>query len=161
MKSIKVIEQLKELKIDYNLIEHPPAYTSEEADKYISHIKGVFTKTLFLTNKKNKNFYLIIMDDKKMLNMELLADLLNENRLKFCSEQRLSEKLDLEKGIVSLFGIINNKEKDILVIIDKEISNEKQMSFFANVNTKQIFIKTKDIYKFLEKLDYKFKILEI
>ena len=53
----KVEEKLKELNITYQLVEHEPALTTEQADKFIEGIEGVRTKTMFLTNKKKKNFY--------------------------------------------------------------------------------------------------------
>ncbi|WP_218015358.1 hypothetical protein [Peptoniphilus sp. oral taxon 386] len=48
----KVLQKLEELNINYKLIDHPPALTTEQADKYIEGIEGVRTKTLFLANKK-------------------------------------------------------------------------------------------------------------
>lgn len=47
-----VAEKLKELNIQYQLVEHEPALTTEQADKFIEGIEGVRTKTMFLTNKK-------------------------------------------------------------------------------------------------------------
>lgn len=47
-----VAEKLKELNIQYQLVEHEPALTTERADKFIEGIEGVRTKTMFLTNKK-------------------------------------------------------------------------------------------------------------
>lgn len=46
-------------------MEHEPALTTEQADRFIEGIEGVRTKTMFLTNKKKRNFYLVIMDDAK------------------------------------------------------------------------------------------------
>lgn len=47
-----VAEKLKELNIQYQLVEHEPVLTTEQADKFIEGIEGVRTKTMFLTNKK-------------------------------------------------------------------------------------------------------------
>lgn len=47
-----VAGKLKELNIQYQLVEHEPALTTEQADKFIEGIEGVRTKTMFLTNKK-------------------------------------------------------------------------------------------------------------
>ncbi len=47
-----VADKLKELNIQYQLVEHEPALTTERADKFIEGIEGVRTKTMFLTNKK-------------------------------------------------------------------------------------------------------------
>jgi len=42
-----VYEALKKMGISYDLVEHPPALTTEEADSYIVGKEGVRTKTLF------------------------------------------------------------------------------------------------------------------
>lgn len=70
----KVVEKLEELAISFEVVEHEPALTTEQADSFIEGIEGVRTKTMFLTNKKKTAFYLVIMDDKKRLDMELLKD---------------------------------------------------------------------------------------
>ena len=55
----QVKDKLKELGIDdYNVIDHPAALSTEDADQYIERHEGVRTKTMFLKGKKNKNFYM-------------------------------------------------------------------------------------------------------
>ena len=48
----KVEQKLNELNIPFEIVEHEPALTTEQADSFIEGIEGVRTKTLFLTNKK-------------------------------------------------------------------------------------------------------------
>ncbi|WP_025728663.1 prolyl-tRNA synthetase associated domain-containing protein [Atopobacter phocae] len=156
-----IIKQLDELSIPYELIEHPPAWTTEEADQFIIGIEGVRTKSLFLTNKKKKNFYLLIMDDSKRLGMDYLAELIGEKRLKFASEELLLEKMNIEPGVVSIFGLIHNELKDIQVLFDEEIMNEERLSFHPNDNTKTIFLKTTDAIKYIEYLSFPVKIITI
>ena len=55
----KVVEKLKELDIPFELVEHEPALTTEQADAFIEGIEGVRTKSMFLTNKKKTQFYLL------------------------------------------------------------------------------------------------------
>ena len=65
----QVKEKLDELGISFDVVEHPPAFTTEQADSYIEGLEGVRTKTMFLTNKKKTQYYLLIMDDQKPLDM--------------------------------------------------------------------------------------------
>ena len=48
----KVEQKLNELNISFEIVEHEPALTTEQADSFIEGIEGVRTKTLFFTNKK-------------------------------------------------------------------------------------------------------------
>ena len=57
----QVKEKLDELGISFDVVEHPPAFTTEQADSYIEGLEGVRTKTMFLTNKKKTQYYLLIM----------------------------------------------------------------------------------------------------
>ena len=78
----KADNKLKELNITCQIIDHPPAVTIELADKFIEGIEGVRTKTMFLTNKKKRNFYLVILDDAKRLDMDKFKDMVEEKQIK-------------------------------------------------------------------------------
>ena len=116
---------------------------------------------MFLTNKKKTAYYLVIMDDKKRLDMDLLKDLLGANRIRMASSDSLFEKMMLPAGVVSPFGLLNNADKDVQVYFDKEIISEKRMSFHPNTNEKTLFLDTKDILKFLEAIGYEAHIIEL
>ena len=158
---LAVKEKLKELDISFELVEHEPVLTTEQADSFIEGIDGVRTKTMFLTNKKKTAYYLLIMDDKKMLDMDLFKDLVGANRIRMASSDSLFEKMKLPPGTVSPFGLLNNKSKDIEVFFDKEIMDEKRMCFHPNTNEKTLFLDTKDILTFLEAIGYEFHIIEL
>lgn len=157
----KVYRALNERGISFDLVEHPPAETTEEADSYIEGREGVRTKTLFLCNKKSSAFYLVIMDDGKRLDMKRLGELLDEKGMKFCSAEKLMDKMGLSPGIVSLFGLLNNRDRDIRVCLDQEMLSERRMSFHANDNTKTIFISTEDMYRFITELGYEYQIVNL
>lgn len=156
-----VAEKLKELNIQYQLVEHEPALTTEQADKFIEGIEGIRTKTMFLTNKKKKKFYLVIMDDAKRLDMNKFKNIVEEKQIKMASEDTLLEKMLLLPGVVSPFGLLNNKDKDIQIYFDKEIMNEDRMSFHPNTNEKTIFIRTDDLFKFIEAIGFLPNVIEL
>ena len=157
----KVVEMLNELDIPFEIVEHEPALTTEQADSFIEGIEGVRTKTMFLTNKKKTAYYLVIMDDQKRLDMDLLKDLVGANRIRMASSESLFEKMMLPAGVVSPFGLLNNTDKDIQVYFDKEIMSEKRMSFHPNTNEKTIFIKIQDLFRFLESIGFTYKFLTL
>ena len=157
----KVVEKLKELDIPFELVEHEPALTTEQADAFIEGIEGVRTKSMFLTNKKKTQFYLLIMDDKKTLDMDLFKELVSANRIRMASTDSLFDKMLLPPGTVSPFGLLNNEEKDIQVYFDKDIVSEDIMTFHPNTNEKTIFISTTDLFRFLQDLGYSYEVLEL
>ncbi|EGD37757.1 prolyl-tRNA synthetase associated domain-containing protein [Streptococcus sanguinis] len=157
----QVANKLQELGIAFDVVEHPPAFTTEQADSYIEGMEGVRTKSMFLTNRKKTQYYLLIMDDKKRLDMDDFKVQVGADRIRMASLESLAEKMNLPAGTVSPFGLLNNEEKDIQVYFDKEIINEERMTFHPNTNEKTIFISTQDLFKFLQDLGYSYQVLEL
>lgn len=157
----RVMTKLDELAISYETVEHPPVYITEEANRYIEGKEGVRTKSLFLTNRKKTAYYLLIMDDSKQLNMPNFQETVEGSRIKFSSPVSLMEKLGLEPGAVSIFGLINNEEKDVHVYFDKDIITEERMSFHPNTNTITLFIKTQDVLSFVEELGFTYQTITL
>ena len=157
----QVANKLQELGITYDVVDHPPAFSTEQADSYIEGLEGVRTKSMFLTNKKKTQYYLLIMDDKKPLDMDDFKVQVGANRIRMASLDSLAEKMNLPAGTVSPFGLLNNEEKDIHVYFDKDIVSEDVMTFHPNTNEKTIFIKTQDLFRFLEAIDFSYEILTL
>ena len=157
----KVADTLNELGIPFQIVEHEPVLTTEQADRFIEGIEGVRTKTMFLTNKKKRNFYLLIMDDAKRLDMDVFKDIVEEKQIKMASAETLNDKMMVPPGVVSPFGLLNNEDKDILVYFDQEIVSEERMSFHPNTNEKTIFINTQDLFTFLKEIGYEPHVIKL
>ncbi len=157
----KVADTLNELGITFHIVEHEPALTTEQADYFIEGIEGVRTKTMFLTNKKKRNFYLVIMDDAKRLDMDVFKEFVEEKQIKMASAETLNDKMMLLPGTVSPFGLLNNRDKDIQVYFDQEIVSEERMCFHPNTNEKTIFIQTEDLFSFLKEIGFEPHVIEL
>ena len=157
----KVVDQLNELGIPFQIVEHEPVLTTEQADRFIEGIEGVRTKTMFLTNKKKRNFYLVIIDDAKRLDMDVFKEIVEENRIKIASAETLNDKMMLLPGTVSPFGLLNNRDKDIQVYFDQEIVSEERMCFHPNTNEKTIFVNTEDLFTFLKAIGYEPNVIKL
>ena len=157
----QVANKLQELGITYDVVDHPPAFSTEQADSYIEGLEGVRTKSMFLTNKKKTQYYLLIMDDKKPLDMDDFKVQVGANRIRMASLDSLAEKMNLPAGTVSPFGLLNNEEKDIHVYFDKDIVSEDVMTFHPNTNEKTIFIKSKDLFRFLESIGFTYEVVTL
>lgn len=157
----KVVDQLNELGIPFQIVEHEPVLTTEQADRFIEGIEGVRTKTMFLTNKKKRNFYLVIIDDAKRLGIDVFKEIVEENRIKMASAETLNNKMMLLPGTASPFGLLNNRDKDIQVYFDQEIVSEERMCFHPNTNEKTIFVNTEDLFTFLKVIGYEPQVNEL
>ncbi|MBN2898451.1 MAG: prolyl-tRNA synthetase associated domain-containing protein [Clostridia bacterium] len=157
----QVIKTLQKMNIDYKVVEHPPAFTTEEADGYIKGHEGVRTKTLLLCDKRRTRYYMLVMEGSKRLDMKYFGTIIKEKGITFASEEAMMDKIMLKPGSVSLFGLLNNEERDIKVCLDDAMLNEEYVTFHGNDNTKTLFIATQDMYKFLEGLNYDYTVVKL
>jgi Ala-tRNA(Pro) deacylase len=148
-KEQKVYETLDKLDISYVRHEHPPVYTVEEAEQHWENITGAHCKNLFLRNKKGNRHYLVVLDSSKRADLKALEKQLGEDRLSFASPERMMRYLGLEVGAVSPFGLINDIQKEVQVIIDQDLKEAGSINFHPNVNTATIGLSFSDFEKFL------------
>ena len=146
-------EVLKELNIEYEEVSHEKVMTVEEAMKLENMIDGIGSKNLFLTDKKN--YYLVILEENKRANIKELVNILECKKLSFASSERLKEVLDLEEGSVTPFGIINDKDNKVVLVIDKDLIGKKLL-FHPNTNTKTMSVTYDDLIKFIEYEKHKY-----
>ncbi len=150
MKQIK--QYLKEIGINFKTFTHPAVYTCEEAEKYNKDIRGIHSKNLFIKNKKSKRFYLVILPAEKKLEMDKLEEALND-KVKFANATDLNAILGLSTGAVSPFGLINDNEKKVKIVIDKKVWQSDFVSFHPNINTETFELSKEDFHKYIKSLN--------
>lgn len=155
-----VYELLDQNNISYELIEHPPVYTAQEADKYVAGRDVVEAKNLFLKNKHG--YFLIMLPDSERLDLKLLRDLLHTTRMRFAQDSDLEEKLGIRTGAVSPFNLLNNQDHDVTLVIDRRIADsDKDIVCHPNDNTKSLILSVKDLLAVVKMLDNEVKILNL
>lgn len=143
-----IYEVFKKLNIEYNEIEHKPLYTILDAEVIKGRIEGQECKNLFLTDNKD-GYYLVIIEDKKRVDLKQLQKLLNVSKLSFASAGKLKEILNLIPGSVTPLSIIYDTNNKVTLLIDNDLKN-KMLLFHPNTNTKTVSIKYNDLIKFIE-----------
>lgn len=150
----KVAQKLKSLGIGYTSVEHPPVFTTEEADKLIAGYAGTRTKTLLLNNSNKTEYYLVVMSDNVRLDLKKFQSTVQSTRLSMASPERLKIKLGVTPGSVSVFGLLNNVDHDVRVYFDEQIVSTEMLVFHPNDNTQTWFIKTGDVMKFVQEMGF-------
>ncbi len=148
--SKKVTELLESLNINYEIHEHAPVETVDDAMKFWKNILATHCKNIFLRNKKGNKHYLVVMKHNKNLMINSLETKLGEGKLSFASERRLTKYLNLQQGAVSPFGLINDQENHVHVFIDEDLKKAEKLSFHPNKNTATLVISFIDFVKFIE-----------
>jgi Ala-tRNA(Pro) deacylase len=144
-----VYAALDALGIRYERHEHPAVFTSADASKYWDPIPGTQCKNLFLRNKKGDRHYLVILEISKRADLKDLVKVVADDRLSFGSPDRLMARLGLTPGSVSPFGLINDAEGSVRVIIDRDLRGKDRLIFHPNINTASVIISWADLETFL------------
>ena len=145
-----VLELLENLKIKYDIYEHPPLPTVEIAAEYWKDIDATHCKNLFFRNHKGNRHYLVILEHSQKLGVRDLEQKLRQGKISFASQKRLDKYLGLNAGSVSLFGLMNDPENHVHVFIDENLQHVEKISFHPNENTSTVVISRKDFIRFLD-----------
>lgn len=148
-----IFKILEKLQIPYENYTHNPVYSCDEAK--CVEIPGKRVKSLLLENKKSSNFYMVVIPDYKKLEVNKVRHFYNDSKLSFVSSEKMQELISLTPGNVSPYALINNSLKNIKVIIDKELENEK-IWFHPLRNDNTVVTTMKDVERFLDFLWYNF-----
>ncbi len=154
---MNLYEIFKQLNIEFKEVEHKPVFTIEQAQSIKERIEGTGCKNLFLTDKKGK-YVLVILEEKKKANMKKIARIINTSHLSLAEKSELTNILNLEQGSVTPFGILNDIDNQVILVIDKDLKNKKLL-FHPNINTKTISISYDNLIKFIEFEKHKYKFI--
>ena len=149
-KSEKVLQLLSELDIKYELYEHPPVPTVEDALPYWDKIDATHCKNLFFRNHKGNRHYLVILKHNRKLNIRDLEQRLKQGKISFASPRRMERYLGLSGGSVSVFGLINDEENHVHLFLDDGLKSADKISFHPNENNATVVISDQSFIKFLD-----------
>lgn len=146
----RVYEALDGLGIPFDRHDHPPAFTVAEAVEHWKGIRGAHCKNLFVRNKPGKRHYLVVAGHLKPLDLLALSRTLGDSRLSFASDERMERFLGLHPGEVSPFGLLFDEKREVIVVLDEELTRADFVNFHPNVNTATLTVATADFMKFLK-----------
>jgi Ala-tRNA(Pro) deacylase len=145
-----VLHALNALGIHYDLYEHPPVFSGDDAAAHWKDIPATPVKNLFLRNKKGDRHYLVILGIEKEADLRHLVQLIGDDRLSFGSPERLMSHLGVTPGSVSPFGLIHDAARAVRVIVDSDLRAAERLIFHPNDNTASLTISGADFTRFLD-----------
>lgn len=157
----EVVNYLDKLHIPFEIYEHPPAPTVEDALPYWKDIDAAHCKNLFFRNHKGNRHYLVILDHRRLLNIRELEQKLKQGKISFASPKRMEKYLGLSAGSVSAFGIINDHENHVHLFIDAALQSAKNISFHPNENNATLVISFASFIRFLESSGNSFEFMTL
>ena len=161
-REIRTYDLLDRLGIEYQRTDHERA-DNMEACFEIDRILGVLIcKNLFLCNRQKTKFYLLMMPGDKKFKTKELSSQINSARLSFADPEAMLRYLDIEPGAVSIMGLMNDREKEVQLLIDEDVLKDEYIGCHPCVCTSSIKLKTKDVIeKFLPAAGHSFETVHL
>lgn len=150
-KEIRVYDFLDSLGVPYQRVDHEAAMTMEacgEIDRALSEgaDKGVaICKNLFLCNRQETDFYLLLIPGSKPFKTKYLSAQIGSSRLSFAKAEYMEKYLDITPGSVSVMGLMNDREKKVRLLIDEDVLKEEYFACHPCINTSSLRLKTADL----------------
>lgn len=146
MNKDKIYELIKNKNIWYEITEHQAVFNMQE----LAQIKVPYperdAKNLFIRDDKKRNYYLITVKGDKKVDLKEFRRNNNTRPLTFASSEDLMEILNLIPGAVTPLGVLNDKERKVIVFIDEFFKEEPSIiGIHPNNNTATIWLYTKDL----------------
>jgi Ala-tRNA(Pro) deacylase len=157
----EVYDVLDKLDIPYRRYEHEAVYTIKELDNQDIDFHGEHCKNLFVRNRKGNVHYLIVVEGSKRVDLKKISEQIGSTPLSFASEERLYKHLELKPGSVTPMGLINDRDKKVIVVIDKDLMSLDSIGVHPNVNTATITLSYENLQKFLKWCQNKVQYVEI
>ena len=160
---IRTYDTLDRLGIHYWQTDHKQAAnTMEDCLEVDSILNATICKNLFLCNRQKTNFYLLMMPGEKKFLTKELSHQIGSARLSFAPEDKMVEFLDIHPGAVSVMGLMNDKDNNVSLYIDKEVLDSEFIGCHPCINTSSLRMKTADIVeKFLPAVHHEFTVVEM
>ena len=158
----QVYETLKKLNIEYKRVDNDPAVTMADCVEINKALDCTVIKTLFLCNRQKTSFYLFVMPDGKPFVTKNFGAALGVSRVSFAPPELLLEKVGVEVGATTVFGLLLDKENEIRTVFDSEVLKDEKYGCTDGTTTGYMCVKTKDILeKFLPYVNHEYEIIDI
>ena len=148
-KEMRSYALLDSLGLEYRRVDHEHADTIEACEQVEGLLECRICKNLFLTNRQQTDFYLLVMPGEKPFKTKLLSKQIGSARLSFASPEHMEKYLDITPGSVSILGLMNDKGGAVRLLVDRDLLKEEYFGCHPCINTSSLRLKTADV---LEKL---------
>ena len=113
--------QLGELGIPTMTTTHDAVFTVDESQALRGRIPGAHTKNLFVKDKKGRLFLVVAQEDTAVDLKTLHGKIGGQGRLSFASPEQMRERLGVEPGAVTAFGVVNDRDDAVTIVLDERL----------------------------------------
>ncbi len=158
--SEQLFERLAGLGIATKTTHHPPLHTVAESQSLRGELPGGHVKNLFLRDKKRRLWLVTVLEDRPIDLKALRRRIGAQGTLSFGSAELLAEVLGVEAGAVTPFGVINDTERRVTVILDRALLARDPVNCHPLVNHMTTAIAPDALLRFLDACGHRAQIVD-
>lgn len=152
---------LDSLGISVKTHRHPPLFTVADSQSLRGEIPGGHTKNLFLKDKKD-DFFLLTVDENAVVDLKSVHSLIGAaSRVSFGKPDMLMELLGVIPGAVTVFGLINDTQHRVRVVLDEGLMRNEIINAHPLTNEATTSIAAADLIKFIKATGHEPVILKV
>lgn len=133
------------LGIEYWRVDHDYADHIEDCHEVEKVLGCEICKNLLLTNRQQTEIYLLLLPGDKPFKTKILSKQIGTARLSFGTPEQMLETLDITPGSVSVLGLMNDKDKRVHLLIDKDLLKEEYFGCHPCINSSSLKLRTSDL----------------
>ena len=144
-KEIRTYDFLDALQVPYQRIDHETLMTIEACKDVDKVLDAVICKNLFLCNRQETDFYLLLIPGDKKFKTKDLSAQIHSARLSFAKPEYMEKYLDITPGSVSVMGLMNDHDKKVQLLIDEDVMKNPYFGCHPCINTSSLKFTTEDL----------------
>ena len=144
-KETRCYDLLDRLGVEYYRVDHEHADTIADCELVEGLLGCRICKNLFLTNRQQTDFYLLVMPGDKPFKTTLLSHQIGSARLSFGSEADLLRLLGVTPGSVSVLGLQFDRDRRVQLLMDRDLLKEENFGCHPCRNTTSLRFATRDL----------------
>lgn len=143
-----IYDKLDALSIKFDRVDHDAANTMEDCLLIEQTLGGKICKNLFLCNRQETDFYLLMMPGEKPFKTKYLSSQLECARLSFANAEHMAELLHTIPGSVSALELLFDTDRRVRLIIDRELLEDETVSGHPGFSTSTVRLTREDLLRY-------------
>ena len=156
-----IYDKLEELKIPYQRVSHEHADTMEDCLLIEKVIGARICKNLFLTNRQETEFYLLMMPGDKPFKTKYITEPLSCSRLSFAGAEHMNEFLKTIPGSVSALELLFDTDSRVRLVIDKDLLKDEFICGHPGRSRATVKFTRDDLLKYVKAVGHEPTIIDL
>jgi Ala-tRNA(Pro) deacylase len=138
--------------VAHRTVEHPRVFRVEEGREIKAALPGGHSKNLFLKDAKGRLWLVCALGDTRV-DLKRLHHAIGAARLSFGSPELMTEVLGVEPGSVTVFALLNDRERRVSLVLDRALTLADPVNFHPLSNNATTAVSQAGLQAFLRALN--------